>query len=149
MNSDNQNNNRGKGGGGNRRNTTAIISIILWALVLTVLVNYATSMARSANSVEISYGQFRQLVEQDLVESVVMESTKYTITLKDGVVLDEDGNVVQSGTASSDASSSDTAAGDQPGSSLGLPPLESWGTQSTKTDVTYFCAPHHPGQRPG
>ena len=141
MNSDNQNNNRGKGGGGNRRNTTAIISIILWALVLTVLVNYATSMARSANSVEISYGQFRQLVEQDLVELVVMESTKYTITLKDGVVLDEDGNVVQSGTASSDASSSDTAAGDQPGSSLGLPPLESWGTQSTKTDVTYFCAP--------
>ena len=49
MNPDNKNNNRGKGGGGSRRNTTAIISIILWALVLTVLVNYATSMARSAN----------------------------------------------------------------------------------------------------
>ena len=134
MNSDNQNNNRGKGGGNNRRNTTAIISIILWALVLTVLVNYATSMARSANSVEITYSQFLELVENDQVESVVMESSKYTITLKDGVSLDKNGNVVQSATTSSD-----TASEDQPGSSLGLPPLESWGKQSQS--VTYFCAP--------
>ncbi len=134
MNPDNQNNNRGKGGG-SRRNTTAIISIILWALVLTVLVNYATSMARSANSVEISYGQFRQLVEADLVESVVMESTKYTITLKDGVSLDENGKVVQSGTSSGQSQGEDA-----PGSALGLPPLESWGTQA-KAEITYFCAP--------
>ena len=38
MNFDHQNNNRGKGGGNNKRNITAIVSIILWALVLTVLV---------------------------------------------------------------------------------------------------------------
>ena len=137
MNPDNKNNNRGKGGGGNRRNTTAIISIILWALVLTVLVNYATSMARSANSVEITYSQFRQLVEEDKVESVVMESTKYTITLKDGVALDKNGNVVESGTTSS----SGTASKNQLGSSLGLPPLESWGSGASKANVTYFCAP--------
>ena len=134
MNSDNQNNNRGKGGGNNRRNVTAIVSIILWALVLTVLVNYATSMARSANSVEITYSQFLQLVEDDMVKSVVMESSKYTITLKDGVSLDKNGNVVSSG-----ATDSDTSPADEPGSSLGLPPLESWGSQSER--VTYFCAP--------
>ena len=134
MNPDNQNNNRGKGGGGNRRNITAIVSIILWALVLTVLVNYATSMARSANSVEITYSQFRSLVEQDVVEGVLMESSKYTLTLKDGVTLDKDGNVVTSGT---DQSQSDS--GKEPGSSLGLPPLESWG--SNEKPVTYFCAP--------
>ena len=134
MNSDNQNNNRGKGGGNNRRNATAIISIILWALVLTVLVNYATSMARSANSVEITYSQFLQLVEDDMVKSVVMESSKYTITLKDGVSLDKNGNVVSSGATDADSSSED-----EPGSSLGLPPLESWGSQSQT--VTYFCAP--------
>ena len=134
MNSDNQNNNRGKGGGNNRRNVTAIVSIILWALVLTVLVNYATSMARSANSVEITYSQFLQLVEDDMVKSVVMESSKYTITLKDGVSLDKNGNVVSSG-----ATDSDTSPADEPGSSLGLPPLESWGSQSES--VTYFCAP--------
>lgn len=73
MNSDHQNNNRGKGGGNNRRNVTAIVSIILWALVLTVLVNYATSMFRQANSVEISYGTFRELVKQDCVEGVVKD----------------------------------------------------------------------------
>uniref|UniRef100_UPI002616BD58 ATP-dependent metallopeptidase FtsH/Yme1/Tma family protein n=1 Tax=uncultured Flavonifractor sp. TaxID=1193534 RepID=UPI002616BD58 len=134
MNPDNQNNNRGKGGGGNRRNTTAIISIILWALVLTVLVNYATSMARSANAVEISYSLFCQLLEEDKVESVVMESTKYTITLKDGVSVDKNGNVVESAVPSSDGASEE-----QPGSALGLPPLESWG--KSEEAVTYYCAP--------
>ena len=134
MNPDNQNNNRGKGGGGNRRNITAIVSIILWALVLTVLVNYATSMARSANSVEITYSQFRSLVEQDVVEGVLMESNKYTLTLKEGVTLDKNGNVVTSGT---DQSQTDNEK--EPGSSLGLPPLESWG--SSEKPVTYFCAP--------
>lgn len=115
MNPDNKNNNRGKGGGSSRRNTTAIISIILWALVLTVLVNYATSMARSANSVEISYSQFRNLVEQDVVEGVLMESSKYTITLKEGVTLDKNGNVVESGTAQSEPD-----AEKELGSTLGL-----------------------------
>ena len=73
----NQNNNRGKGGG-NKRNMTAIVSILLWALVLTLLVNLATSRLQQANSVEVSYGQFRQLIMQDAVESVVMSSGKYT-----------------------------------------------------------------------
>ncbi|OUO39219.1 cell division protein FtsH [Flavonifractor sp. An306] len=91
-------------------------------------------MARSANSVEITYSQFLQLVEDDMVKSVVMESSKYTITLKDGVSLDKNGNVVSSG-----ATDAGTSSEDEPGSSLGLPPLESWGSQSQT--VTYFCAP--------
>ena len=33
---------------------------------------------------EVSYGQFRQLIMQDAVESVVMASGKYTFTLKEG-----------------------------------------------------------------
>ena len=85
----NPNNDRGKGGG-SKRNATAVASIILWALVLTLLVNYATSRARSANSVEISYGQFRQLIMEDKVEGVVMEATRYTIILKEGATLDGD-----------------------------------------------------------
>lgn len=90
----NQNNNRGKGGG-NKRNMTAIVSILLWALVLTLLVNLATSRLQQANSVEVSYGQFRQLIMQDAVESVVMASGKYTFTLKEGYSLSvgEDGEV--------------------------------------------------------
>ena len=90
----NQNNNRGKGGG-NKRNMTAIVSILLWALVLTLLVNLATSRLQQANSAEVSYGQFRQLIMQDAVESVVMASGKYTFTLKEGYSLSvgEDGEV--------------------------------------------------------
>ena len=38
----NQNNNRGNGG--NKRNVTAIVSVLLWALVLTLLVNVATQL---------------------------------------------------------------------------------------------------------
>ena len=100
LNPDRQNNNRGKGGGNNKRNITAIVSIILWALVLTVLVNYASSMFCQANSVEISYGVFRELVKQDCVEGVVMDSNKYTIYLKDGVSVDANGNITKIGRAS-------------------------------------------------
>ena len=129
MNSDHQNNNRGKGGGNNRRNVTAIVSIILWALVLTVLVNYATSMFRQANSVEISYGTFRELVKQDCVEGVVMTSTKYTIYLKDGVSVDTEGNITKTATAAGLTEESE--------SEQTVPPPSQWGQAKT----TYYCAP--------
>ena len=129
MNSDHQNNNRGKGGGNNRRNVTAIVSIILWALVLTVLVNYATSMFRQANSVELSYGTFRELVKQDCVEGVVMTSTKYTIYLKDGVSVDADGNITKTATAAGLTEESETEQT--------VPPPSQWGQAKT----TYYCAP--------
>ena len=89
----NQNNNRGKGG--NKRNVTAIVSVLLWALVLTLLVNVATSRFQQANSVEVLYGQFRDLVMDGVVDSVLMESDRYTFTLKEGYTLqfDDDGNV--------------------------------------------------------
>ena len=126
MNSD-HNNNRGKGGGNNRRNITAIVSIVLWALVLTLLVNYATSMFRQANSIELSYGVFRQLVMEDCVEGVVMASDKYTIYLKDGVSVDADGNITKTAAAAG-------LTGEEEGS---VPPPERW----NEKEITYFCAP--------
>ena len=80
----NQNNNRGNGG--NKRNVTAIVSVLLWALVLTLLVNVATSRFQQANSVEVLYGQFRDLVMDGVVDSVLMESDRYTFTLKEGTL---------------------------------------------------------------
>ena len=127
MNSDNHNN---RGGGNNKRNITAMISIILWALVLVILFNYATSMAQRANAVEITYGQFRQLVMEDKVESVVMDSGKYTITLKEGATLDSQDAAQSGSTAEPQASA--------PQSTLGLPPLEELNGEQT---VTYYCAP--------
>ena len=129
MNFDHQNNNRGKGGGNNKRNITAIVSIILWALVLTVLVNYATSMFRQANSVEISYGTFRELVKEDCVAGVLMESNKYTIYLKDGVSVDANGNITKTATAAG-------LTGEQEETTV--PPTSQW---SSSGKTTYFCAP--------
>ena len=129
MNFDHQNNNRGKGGGNNKRNITAIVSIILWALVLTVLVNYATSMFRQANSVEISYGTFRELVKEDCVAGVLMESNKYTIYLKDGVSVDANGNITKTATAAG-------LTGEQEETTV--PPPSQW---SSSGKTTYFCAP--------
>ena len=65
-------------GGNNRRNLMGLVSIIIWALVITILVNYLTSLADQGSSIEISYSQFRQLVEEHKVAYVDMTATKYT-----------------------------------------------------------------------
>ena len=146
MNSDQQNNNRGKGGG-NKRNVTAVVSILLWALVLTVLVNYATSLFRQANSVELSYGVFRELIRQDCVDGVLMDSYKYTIYLKDGVSVDAEGNITKTAAAAgiTDGSESgDTLETVPPpsewnasGNQQMAPPPSEWDEEKT----TYYCAP--------
>ena len=155
----NQNNNRGNGG--NKRNVTAIVSVLLWALVLTLLVNVATSRFQQANSVEVLYGQFRDLVMDGVVDSVLMESDRYTFTLKEGYTLqfDDDGNV-EAVKEDSQASSADTSGGESGGTGgettggqLDLPVLEgltpiqggasgqSGGGTSSTSSVVYFCAP--------
>ena len=154
----NQNNNRGKGGG-NKRNMTAIVSILRWALVLTLLVNLATSRLQQANSVEVSYGQFRQLIMQDAVESVVMASGKYTFTLKEGYSLSvgEDGEVTvrtpEEGGQDSQAAQTPQESGTT-GGVLDLPLLDGTAPQQQpvqsqnqaqsaggRESLVYFCAP--------
>ena len=113
----------------NKRNLMGIVSIILWALVITVLVNYLTSMAGQGSSTEISYGEFRTLVAEDKVAAVVMTSTKYTIYLKEDLAVEP---------TTSPAPSANLPEQSLPGLSLGRkdgnwPPPE--GTQS------YYCAP--------
>ena len=146
MNSDQQNNNRGKGGG-NKRNVTAVVSILLWALVLTVLVKYATSLFRQANSVELSYGVFRELIRQDCVDGVLMDSHKYTIHLKDGVSVDAEGNITKT------AAAAGITDGSESGDTLEtVPPPSEWNASGNQQMVsppsewaeektTYFCAP--------
>ena len=154
----NQNNNRGKGGG-TKRNMTALVSILLWALVLTLLVNLATSRLQQANSVEVSYGQFRQLIMQDAVESVVMASGKYTFTLKEGYSLSvgEDGEVTvrtpEEGGQDSQAAQAPQESGTT-GGVLDLPLLDGTAPQQQpvqsqnqaqsaggRESLVYFCAP--------
>ena len=63
------------GGGNNKRNMMGIASVILWALIITVLVNYLTSVARQSSTTQIMYGEFRQMVMEDKVEKVVMTNS--------------------------------------------------------------------------
>ncbi|MCI8539683.1 MAG: ATP-dependent zinc metalloprotease FtsH [Oscillospiraceae bacterium] len=58
-----------------------IISIIVWALVITLLMNYFTSMFAHADSTEIYFSEFLDLVDEGKVDEVKIESGIYTITL--------------------------------------------------------------------
>jgi len=57
----------------------ALISIIAWAMVITLLLNYATSMTRRDDTQELTYGQFRQMVMDGKVSKVLMAADKYII----------------------------------------------------------------------
>ena len=76
---------RNTGSNNNKRNLMGIASILLWALVVTILVNYFLSMSNQANSTRIQYSEFLNLVEEDKVYAVSMTSNKFTIYLKEDV----------------------------------------------------------------
>ena len=134
----NQNNSDHSGGPKkNPKNTMALLSIVLWALVITVFFNYATSMAKQANTQEISYGEFRQMVADDKVSQVVMSSDKYVIYPK----TDSKGNVA--------APDKDPVGGwlDPPAASVPatLPPIDQakdflGGGKKQNAQLTYYCA---------
>ena len=71
--------------GNNKRNTFGLITLILWALVLTFLFRSCSSSYASANEVQVDYSTFKEWVQQDKVDRVLMQSGQYVITLKDGV----------------------------------------------------------------
>ena len=70
--------------GNNKKNTFGLISLILWALFLTLLFRSCTSSYNSSNQVQVDYSTFRQWVAADLVEYVKLENSLFTITLKEG-----------------------------------------------------------------
>ena len=78
-----------------------IASIVLWALIITILINYFNGMAAQANSTEIRYSEFKQLVIEDKVYSVTTANNKFTIYLKEdaaavGIDVDAEIDVTQS-----------------------------------------------------
>ena len=90
-----------KSGSNNKRNLMGIASIVLWALIITILVNYFTGMAAQANSTEIRYSEFKQLVIEDKVYSVTTANSKFTIYLKEdaaavGIDVNAQVDVIQS-----------------------------------------------------
>ena len=110
MNQNNKKNSRPDGG--KNSNWRGLLSLISWALLLTIIVSYATnymnSAGRRASSVELEYGDFQQMVIAGDVQSVDFDNEEdilivtpvdgYTHTAQDGTVYtkgtDEKGNPV-------------------------------------------------------
>ena len=127
---DNNQNNHNGGPKKNPKNTMALMSIVLWALVITVFLNYATSMARQANTQEVYYSEFRQMVADDKVAKVVMSNDKFVIYPK----VDESGKYATPGNepqgqwvdpmAQAQAALEEAEAARAQAAALPLPPLE-------------------------
>ena len=58
------------GGGKNNRNLIGLINILMWALFITVLFNYATSMYSKSDTVDLMFTDFIRMVEEGKVERV-------------------------------------------------------------------------------
>lgn len=80
---DKKSNQRKGKGGGPKKNMMGIFSIVLWAVIIVVLINYFTSSAAMSGQVEIKFSELVDLVEEDQVEEVKLEQGKYTISLKE------------------------------------------------------------------
>ena len=100
-----QNNNNKKPGGKRGGNWRGVVSLVCWALVLTIIVSYASSYMSSAghqsSSVEIEYSDFVEMVEDKQVEKVIFDSAESILTVvpKDGYVYtSEDGVAYTNGT---------------------------------------------------
>ena len=89
----NNRNNRNRGDK-NRRRGGGMWSIVLWALLLTIGVNYISVMleqARAAeSSCEITHSELVDLVESGKVKSIEIDDDVYTITPVDGFVYTDD-----------------------------------------------------------
>ena len=89
----NNRNNRSRGDK-NRRRGGGMWSIVLWALLLTIGVNYLSVMldqARTAeSSCEIAYSELVELVEEGKVKSIEFGDMVFTITPVDGFTYTDD-----------------------------------------------------------
>ena len=69
--------------GNNKRNAIGLISIVLWALFLTILFRSCTSSYEKAGMIEVPYTTFKQWLVEDKIQEVNIESTQYTFTLRE------------------------------------------------------------------
>ncbi len=91
---DNNNQNRNDKNRGS--STRGVISLVIWALVLTFGFNYISSMMNqqreAATSHEIAYSELQELVRSGKIDSVEIKNGVYTITPAEGYVYtDADG----------------------------------------------------------
>ena len=66
-------NNRNGGNKKNNRNLRSVLSLIGWALVLTLVFNYILAMTSGGKSFEITYSQMMNLVQEDQIKKVALQ----------------------------------------------------------------------------
>ncbi len=81
-------NNQNRPEGPKKRSPMAMVTVILWAFAVTLLFNHLFTQRQRANTTELEYGVFRQMIADGKVSKVVMASDKYVIYPK----VDKDGN---------------------------------------------------------
>ena len=90
-NGSNNNNSGGKNGKGNFR---GVLTLIAWALVLTVAFNYFNAYNRNAanktSSHEIKYSEMVTMIEKNQVDEVLFKDSTIYITPVDGYVYTEE-----------------------------------------------------------
>ena len=89
----NNNNNGNK----NKKNTSGLLTLLAWAIGLTVLFNFLSAYSQqatvAATTHEIKYSEFIDLVEDGIVEEVIFQDGMLRITTEEGFVYtDEEGN---------------------------------------------------------
>ncbi|MBE6990681.1 MAG: ATP-dependent zinc metalloprotease FtsH [Ruminococcaceae bacterium] len=94
-------NNKDNKNGRPNRSMRGILTLITWAVVLTVIFNYINAYTRNdsnrSTSYEIKYSDFVQIVKEDSAESVVFKDGTIYLTPKDSYVYtDEDGKTYSS-----------------------------------------------------
>ena len=89
-----------------KRKWPGFVSIVIWALILTILVNYFMSTMNSRGTVHVYYTDFRAAVEQDAVEFVSMDSSEFTFYLRPGWSMTSEGELTYQDPADSDQTDS-------------------------------------------
>ena len=78
-------NNKPNGGNNNKRNAMGLVSVIVWALIFSLFLRGCWSSYENANTVTVPYTTFREWLVEDKIQTVLVESSQITFTLKDGV----------------------------------------------------------------
>ncbi len=128
------NNNKGPRGSGPNKNMVGIVSIILWALVFTLFINFLFSSYSTAKSVEVSFSEFKQMILRNEVARVDLTPNKYVITLKDGVGTPQWSQEYLDSLTEAEQKKLLGTTGQS-----GLPALPGQEAEAAKT--TYYCAP--------
>ena len=67
------------------KNLMGILSLVLWALVATLFINYIFSSYTTATTVEVPYSEFRRMIQRDEVAAVELRPNKYVIHVREGI----------------------------------------------------------------